>query len=125
MTMLKWKDVVALAKEFPGVTEEASHDMPALRVKGRLLIWLRSEEGGLVLPEVPPDERDMLIEANPAVFYTTPHYASYSIVLARLAMIEPDPLRGFIERRWRKLAGKRAVAAFEARHDATAHGRSL
>lgn len=117
---LEWKDVVALAQEFPGVVEGTSYEMPALRVKGRLLIWLREEEDSLVLPEVPPDERDMLVEADPEVFYTTPHYSGYSIVLAHRARIDRDTLRGFIERRWRRLAGKRAVAVFEAGRKSTA-----
>jgi len=49
--------------------------------------WLRLREDGdsLMAPGVPPDERDMLLESRPAVFYFTDHYRDYRMVLVRFS----------------------------------------
>lgn len=73
-----------------------------LKIRGKLLTRLRSEDDSLVLPDVPLDERDMLIDADPGAFHTTPHYDGYPIVLARLDALEPARLMPFLERRWRR-----------------------
>ena len=75
---------------------------------------LRREDDSLVLPGVGADERDMLIEADPRVFHTTPHYEGYSSVLARLGPLAPAQLSPFLLRRWRAIAPRRYVAGFDA-----------
>ena len=55
----------------------------------------------------------MLIEAEPTVFHTTPHYKDYPSVLARLEGVDPGSVRTFLERRWRNVAPKRTVKAFD------------
>jgi hypothetical protein len=37
------------------------------------------------MPGVPPEEREMLIESQPKVFYFTDHYRDYPMVLIRLS----------------------------------------
>jgi len=103
-----WDDVVALACELPEVTVSTSYGTPALKVRGKLLTRLRPELDSLVFLDVPLDEREMLIEANPSVFHTTPHYDGHASVLARLSRLEPSTVQNFIERRWRAIAPKRA-----------------
>ena len=75
---------------------------------------LRSEDDSLVLLEVPIDEREMLIEAEPQTFHFTAHYKDYPCVLARLESLHPGSLGAFLERRWRKIAPKTLVRAFDA-----------
>lgn len=55
----------------------------------------------------------MLIEAEPAVFHTTPHYKNYPSVLARLETVDPGSARTFLEGRWRNVASKRTVKVFD------------
>ncbi|BBK41906.1 hypothetical protein STVA_19260 [Allostella vacuolata] len=112
---MDWNDVVDLAATLPGAEVSTSYGTPALKVRGKLLTRLRPEDGSITLHDVPPGEREMLIEADRSVFHTTPHYAGYPIVLARLPALEPAILRRFLERRWRAIAPKRAVEAFDAR----------
>jgi len=109
-----WEDVRALALALPGVEEATSYGTPSFRVKGKFITRLRPEDNSLVLVDVPSDERDMLMEADPATFHTTPHYKDYPSVLARLDSIHPGSLRGFLERRWRNVAPKTLVKAFDA-----------
>lgn len=98
---------------FPGVEEGASYGQPAFKVKGKFFTRLRGEDQSVVLMEVDRDEREMLMEAEPGTFHLTQHYQSYSIVLARIETLHPGSLRNFLERRWRKIAPKAAVKAFD------------
>jgi hypothetical protein len=75
---------------------------------------LRRDDASMVLMDVSFDEREMLMEAEPATFHFTAHYKDYPAVLARIATLHPGSLRNFLERRWRKIAPKTAVRAYEA-----------
>ena len=106
---MTWDDVIQLASELPGVSVSASYGTPALRVNGKLLTRLRQEDESLVLLDVPVDEREMLLEADPRVFHITPHYDGYPTVLAYLATLDAETARLFLKSRWRSLAPKRPV----------------
>ena len=69
--------------------------------------------------DVALDEKDMLLDVSPDIFHTTPHYDGYPMVLAYLAQLEADTARAFLTRRWRNIAPKRMVAAWDARAGAT------
>ncbi len=112
---MTWDDVVALGAKFPGVEQGLSYGTAALKVRCKLLTRLRTEDDSLTLHDVPVEEKEMLIENDPATFHTTAHYAGYPIVLARLSALTPERLKPFIERRWRGLAGKRLTEQFEKR----------
>ena len=111
---MTWDEVRAIALSLPGVEEGTSYGTPGFKVKGKFLTRLRPEDDSLVLVDVGFDEREMLIEAEPAVFHITPHYKNYPSVLARLGGVDPGSLRNFLERRWRNLAPKRVVKAYDA-----------
>ncbi|HEX4179741.1 MAG TPA: MmcQ/YjbR family DNA-binding protein [Caulobacteraceae bacterium] len=103
----------AILMAFPGVEEGTSHGQPAFLVRGKFLTRLRGEDRSVVLLDVGFDERDLLMEAEPETFHTTEHYRNYPSVLARLANIHPDALRGLLERRWRKVSLKKMVKAWD------------
>ena len=67
----------------------------------------------LVMPDVPQDERAMLIEKEPKVFYFTDHYRDYPMVLIRLSRTRRATVEPFLRRRWRELASKKAVREFD------------
>jgi len=108
------EDFRAIVLSFPGVEEGSSYGQPAFLVRKTFLTRLRREDNSAVFLEVGPDERELLIEAEPQTFHFTPHYKDYPAVLARLETLHPDALRGFIERRWRKVSLKSVVKAWEA-----------
>ena len=110
---MTWDEVRAIALSFPEVEESTSYGTPSFKVKGKFLTRLRPEDDSLVLVDVPFDEREMLIAAEPTTFHTTPHYKDYPSVLARLESLHPGSLRNFLERRWRNVAPKRAVKAYD------------
>ena len=106
---MTWDDVVGLASELPAVELSTSYGTPALKMKGKLLTRLRPEDDSLAILGVPAEERDMLIEVDPRIFHTTPHYDSYPTVLVRLAAVDPSTVRALLERRWRSIAPRRAL----------------
>ncbi len=111
---MEWSDAVRVARRLPGVEVSTSYGTPALKVAGKLLTRLRPEDNSLTLHDVPVEERETLIETQPEIFHTTPHYDGHPIVLARLALISEPDLQGFLTRRWRTIAPRRVVAAFNA-----------
>ena len=104
----------AIILSFPEVTEGQSYGRPSYLAFGKFLTRLRAEDQSFVIMEVSFDEREMLMEVDPKTFHYTAHYKDYPAVLARLAGLEAEQLRGFIERRWRKIAPKRWLKQHDA-----------
>jgi hypothetical protein len=98
---------------FPGAAEGSSYGKPAFLVNKKFFTRLRREDQSVVLMEIPFDEREMLMEAEPATFHFTAHYKDYPCILARIATLHPGSFRAFLERRWRKIAPKAAVKAWD------------
>ena len=107
-------DLRRIALSFPGVEDGVSYGRPAFTVKGKFFTRLRAEDQSVVLLDVGFDEREMLIEAEPATFHVTAHYKDYPAVLARVATLHPGSLTNFLERRWRRIAPKALVKARDA-----------
>lgn len=99
---------------FPGVTEGTSYGRPAFMVNKKFFTRLRAEDQSAVIMDINTDEREMLMEAEPDTFHFTPHYKDYPCVLARIATLHTGSFRVFLERRWRRIAPKAAVKAYDA-----------
>jgi hypothetical protein len=99
---MTFDNVAAIALPLPGVALGTSYGTPALKVAGKLLARLR-EDGDLVL-KVEDGVREALLELQPDVFHTTPHYDGYPVLLIRLAAADPEQIAGLVERAWGGLA---------------------
>lgn len=108
------EEFAAIALSFPGAEAGTSYGQPSFKVRGKFFTRVRDEDDSAVLQDVSFDERDLLMEAEPATFHFTKHYEGYPIVLARLATLDPAQLRGFLDRRWRKLATRAMVRQRDA-----------
>ncbi|WP_374469794.1 MmcQ/YjbR family DNA-binding protein [Phenylobacterium sp.] len=106
-------EMEAIVLAFPGAEKGQSYGQPAFKVNGKFFTRLRAEDSSLVLMDVSFDEREMLMEAEPATFHLTPHYRDYPCVLARLESLHPGSLRNFLARRWRRIAPKKLVRAYD------------
>ena len=82
-------------------------------MRKKLLARLKEDGDSLVMPGVPVDERDMLVESRPKAFYFTDHYKDYPMVLIRLSNTERAAVEPLLRRRWRTLASKAAIGEFE------------
>jgi len=109
-----WETVCRLALALPGVEEGTSYGTAALRVKGKFYVRLRNDGESIVL-KIGHDAKEVLLQADPEVFFTTDHYNGYPAVLVRLATVRADDLRALLEDAWRLSGPKRLVAAWDDR----------
>jgi hypothetical protein len=114
---MTYDELKAMCLAFPETLEGRSYGMPSFLSFGKFLTRLRSEDNSLVL-HCTFDEREMLMEAEPATFHLTPHYKDYPSVLARLDQVDPGTVRGFLERRWRAVAPKKFLKEWDAAREA-------
>jgi hypothetical protein len=106
-------DIRKLALQWPEVEDGISYGTPALKVRKKLLARLKEDGDSLVMPGVPPDERDMLVESQPKAFYFTDHYRDYPMVLIRLSKTSRASIEPLLRRHWRTLASKAVVREFD------------
>ena len=110
---MTFNDVRRIALTWPEVEDGTSYGTPALKVRKKLLVRLKEDGDSLVMPGIPPDESDMLVESQPKVFYFTDHYKDYPMVLIRLSKTKRPTVEPLLRRQWRTLASKAAVKAFD------------
>ena len=110
---MTFDDIRKLALAWPEVEDGSSYGTPALKVRKKLLVRLKEDGDSLVMPGVPRDERDMLIEREPKVFYFTDHYKDYPMVLIRLSKTRSATVEPLLRRQWRTLASKAVVREFD------------
>ena len=111
---MTWDEVMQLGLRLPGVEVSTSYGTPALKVGGKLMARLWEDGQTLVLVRIGFDQRELLIEIEPEVFFLTPHYQDYPSVLVRLPKTAPAMIEGLLEQVWRALAPRRLVKAREA-----------
>jgi len=107
-------DVRKFALLWAEVEDGTSYGTPALKVRKKLLARLKEDGDSLVIPGVPQDEREMLVESQPKLFYFTDHYRDYPIVLLRLSRAKRAIVEPLLRRHWRSLASKAAVKGYDS-----------
>jgi hypothetical protein len=122
--MATWADVQRLALALPETVE----DRGTWRVRKKGFVWerpLRAADLAALGSSAPTgpilgarlahvDEKDALIAANPAVFFTTPHFDGYPAILVQLDSIGVDELAELITDAWLVQAPKRLAAQYLA-----------
>lgn len=103
-----WAGLCKLAMKLPGVEEGTCYGTPALYVRKKFLARLK-EDGESVAMKIDFDDRDVLLELDPAAFYLTDHYRPYPAMLVRLKQVRRDQLERLLEQAWRRQAPKRLV----------------
>jgi hypothetical protein len=93
--MATWEDVRRVAAALPDVEESTSYGRPAFKVKGRAFVNTSREEDAIFL-RCADDEAQLLIRARPDVYFLTPHYQGWGVLL-RLAAADDDELAGAVE----------------------------
>jgi hypothetical protein len=115
-----WDDVVAIGERLPGVEAGTWWGTPGLLVraegqaKGKGFCRMRTDPDALVIRVADLDDREALLQGDPGVYFTTPHYESSPHVLVRLDAINRDELSGLIEDAWRLTAPTGLIADHES-----------
>ena len=112
-TTMTFDELRKITLAWPEVEDGTSYGTPALKVRKKMLARLREDGDSLVMPGVPQDERAMLVESRPKIFYFTDHYRDYPMVLIRLSKASRAIVEPLLRRHWRTLASKKAVKEFD------------
>jgi len=112
--MPTWDDVVTSTTRLPGTEVSTSYGTPAIKVRDKLMCRLRTDPDALVLRVADLGEREALLQEQPDVFFTTPHYDGYPYVLVRLDAVDPVELGELLEEAWRIRAPKGLIAEHDA-----------
>jgi hypothetical protein len=111
--MATWATVKSIGKKLPEVEESTWFNTPSLKVRKKSFVRLK--EKGVIVVLVDLDEKEALLQAEPDVFFTTPHYDGYPAFLVRLVNIDRDELEEVLTESWRRVAPKRLLKAFDER----------
>ena len=116
--MAEWADVREIVSGFPEV-EGSTQGRASWRVRGKLFAWeARERDGGGLAVRVDRDEKQLILDANPEVYFSSPHYRGYPGVQIRLELIDPDELRERLEDAWLIQAPKRLAAEYASENPA-------
>jgi hypothetical protein len=95
-----WK----IAQALPGTTETLWFNRPAVFIHGQFLTKVHDKEDAMVLRVGSMEMRDMMLEAEPKLFYITDHYRNFPYVLARLSALDRKTLKEMLVDRAAQLA---------------------
>ena len=107
-------DVRRIALSLPAAEQARGRFAFAVRSKGKLkeFVWVWMERVTPTKPRVPNfevvavrvaslDEKERLLAANPAKFFTEPHYDGFPAVLVRLDAVRVADLEPLLMEAWR------------------------
>lgn len=97
--MKDWNAVVAFACALPDVEMVPFYGTPCPKVNGKAFVAPGREKGSFCLL-VRMDEKELLMETDPATFWETAHYRDYPAVLVRYGTAADERIRTYIERAW-------------------------
>jgi len=111
--MVTEDDVRAIALALPETAEKPMYGTPAFYVRGKWFARVREEGDVLVVPVAGEEAKRELIAADPAVYFTTPHYDGHASVLVRFDAVDPGELTELLTDAWRLRAPKRLLTRFD------------
>src|SRR5262245_9126381 len=94
-----FKTVEAIGRTLPDVEVTTMYGQPALKVRGKMFVCIashKSAEPNTLAVMMPLDDRDALLEEDPATYYLKEHYVNYPCVLVRLSRVGGDALRDLV-----------------------------
>ena len=99
---MKVADVRKIALGFAETREKPCDGTPGFYVRKHL--FARVLDDAQVVVRVDFDQRDALLEMEPAIFHVTPQYMTEPWVIVRLAAIDRDRLDDVLFEAWRQCA---------------------
>jgi hypothetical protein len=125
--MASQSDVRAIALSLPQTREEEGHFafsvLAGKKYKGFAWVWMERVDPRkarvpchdvLAVRVANLGAKEILLMADPLVFFTEPHYEGFPAVLVRLKKIGRAALRGLLIEAWMAQAPKALVATFKA-----------
>jgi len=81
-------------------------------VAGKVFAWESPHVQGALVLRCEPEERPLMVEARPEMFYVTAHYDGYPMVLVNLEHADEPELADRIEESWFFAAPKKLADAY-------------
>jgi len=136
--MATWADVRRIARALPDTDEKTSHGTAAWTVHGKSFAWerpLRKSDLEALGEDAPSgailgirtdglEMKEALLQSDPAVFFTTPHFDGYPAVLVVLGKISKAALGDVLVESWLSRARKRVADDFLASKSAKRRARA-
>lgn len=108
-------DVAEIALGFPGVEEGTSYGTRAWRVGKKYMMRAKEKMDDVLVVGVDNlDEKELLLEQAPELYFTTDHYNGYPALLLHVNKMSKRELKALIERSWRRAATPKLIAARDA-----------
>jgi hypothetical protein len=89
------------------VSEGTSYGNPALKVRDKSFVIVKDAETLSLM--MPLEQKELLMEVAPEIYYETDHYKGWPAVLVRLAAISDPELSQRLAEAWRHKAPKRLL----------------
>nr|WP_295889365.1 hypothetical protein [uncultured Devosia sp.] len=99
---------LAAARGLPEVTRATKLGTPALKVRDESFVRLKDADTLVLL--CPSEQKALLMEISPDIYFETDHYVGYPAVLIQLAVISDEELSLRLEDAWRFKAPKKLAA---------------
>jgi hypothetical protein len=126
--MATWDDVARIALALPEVAEGTTYGSRSWKVAGKLFVWERplrktelaqlgdaAPEGEILGARVPDeDAKRALVESEPEIYFTTPHFDGHPSVLILLEQISVADLEEAIVEAWLCRAPKKLADVYLA-----------
>jgi hypothetical protein len=110
--MVTADDARSMALAFPGTEERRHFDTADFRVRRKIFATLPDADRMVV--RIDPSDQASLLSTFPTTFSPAAGaWGQRGWTVVRLSLVDPDMLHDLLIESWRRLAGKRAVEAFE------------
>lgn len=106
-----WMDEIFQELRLPGVSKGTFMNRPSLQHRGKSIFG--SKDGKALVVHCPLDIKEVLIEAEPDIYYQTDHYRGYPALLMRPEKVDKEMMRQRIKAAWRMNATNAQTAAFK------------
>ena len=98
-------EALATTRGLPGLARSTSYGTPALKVADKSFCRLKDAQTLVLL--CPAEQKTLLMEISPEVYFETDHYVGWPAVLIRLDVIADEELSLRLEDAWRSKAPKK------------------
>ena len=105
---------MTFASSLPEVAESTSYGTPAIKVAGKLIGRLRTEDDGSLVLRCSATDKAALVEGDDPAFFTTSHYDGHDSVLVDLDQVDEAELFELVDDAWRLVAPARLRAERDA-----------
>ena len=102
--MRDWGDVLGFALALPGTELATSWGKPAIKVRGKPFVY-QGREAGSCAVACPIEDKELLMETDPATFWESEHVRGWPAVLVRFGG-DGERAQAVIGRAWWDRAGR-------------------